>query len=63
MAMYTGAVIRDNTDGPINDYESAHSSPSSEAYETLAVLSHACQLINIVACILSVKLPFYLHQW
>ena len=61
--MYNGAVIRDNTDGPINDFESLHSSPSSDACENLAVLSHCCQLVNIVACFLSVKLPFYLHQW
>lgn len=61
--MYDGAVSRDNADGPISDFESLHSSPSSDAYEILAALSYSCQLINIVACFLCVKLPFHLHQW
>lgn len=60
--MYTDAVLRDNIDGPINDIKLLQWSLSKDAYETLAALSHSCQLINIIACFLSVELPFRLHQ-
>ncbi len=45
------------------DFESSQLSPSCDSYNTLSALSHACQLINIIAFYLNIKLPFHLHPW
>ncbi len=47
---------------PENDSDSPQLSPSSETYEALSALSHACQLINAIAFYLHINLPFRLHQ-
>jgi len=49
-------------DSPAYDIDSPQLSPSSEAYEVLSALSHACQLINVIAFYLHINLPFRLHQ-
>ena len=63
IALFNGAVARENADGSMTDFDSLVFSPSNDAYETLAALSHSCQLINSIAYVLSIKLPFNLHQW
>lgn len=63
VAVYNDAKFRDNVDGATGDLDSFQLSPSSDAFDTLLALSHACQLINAVAFFLDIKLPFHLHQW
>lgn len=63
IAIFNGAVARENADGSMTDFDSLVFTPANDAYETLATLSHSCQLINIIAYVLSIKLPFHLHQW
>lgn len=44
------------------DPESPQSSISRDFHEVLSALSHACQLINVIAFYLHIHLPFRLHQ-
>ncbi len=50
-------------DESFRDIDSLQFSPSCDSYKILSALSHACQLINIIAIYLNVKLPFNLHPW
>ena len=45
-----------------NDADSLQSTLSYELFEVLSGLSHACQLINVIAFYLHITLPFRLHQ-
>jgi hypothetical protein len=44
------------------DTDSLQSTLSHELYEVVSALSHACQLINVIAFYLHIALPFRLHQ-
>lgn len=44
------------------DHDSLQAALTNELYEVLSGLSHACQLINIIAFYLHISLPFRLHQ-
>jgi hypothetical protein len=57
------ASFRKITDEKIKqEPDSPQLSPSSDSYEVLSGLSHACQLINVIAFYLHINLPFRLHQ-
>lgn len=49
-------------DGRTPEVDSLQSALSHELYEVLSALSHACQLINVIALYLHIALPFRLHQ-
>jgi len=51
-----------DVDGKTPDVDSLQSTLSHELYEVLSALSHACQLINVIAFYLHIALPFRLHQ-
>lgn len=51
-----------DVDGKSADMDSLQSTLSKELYEVLSALSHACQLINVIAFYLHITLPFRLHQ-
>jgi hypothetical protein len=51
-----------DVDGKNPDIDSFQSTLSHELYEVLSALSHACQLINVIAFYLHIALPFRLHQ-
>ncbi|UJR21103.1 hypothetical protein I4U23_024203 [Adineta vaga] len=51
-----------DVDGKTQDVDSLQSTLSHELYEVLSALSHACQLINVIAFYLHIALPFRLHQ-
>ena len=55
VAIYNSDLSRDS--------DSPQLSPSCESHDTLAALSHACQVVNIMAFYLDIKLPFHLHHW
>ncbi|CAF4413683.1 unnamed protein product [Rotaria socialis] len=44
------------------DMDSFQTTLTHELYEALSALSHACQLINVIAFYLHIALPFRLHQ-
>lgn len=51
-----------DVDSKTPDADSLQSTLSYELFETLSALSHACQLINVIAFYLHIALPFRLHQ-
>ncbi|UJR28391.1 hypothetical protein I4U23_009632 [Adineta vaga] len=51
-----------NIDNDIHEPDSPRTSVSHDLYEVISGLSHACQLINIIAVYLHINLPFRLHQ-
>ena len=51
-----------DVDSKTPDSDSLQSKVSYELYEILSALSHACQLINVIAFYLHIALPFRLHQ-
>jgi hypothetical protein len=51
-----------DVDGKNPEIDSFQSTLSHELYEVLSALSHACQLINVIAFYLHIALPFRLHQ-
>ncbi|CAF0968761.1 unnamed protein product [Adineta steineri] len=55
-------LITVDVDGKSPDVDSLQSTLSHELYEVLSALSHACQLINVIAFYLHIALPFRLHQ-
>lgn len=57
LVLLTIEVDKQNTDS-----DSFQSTLSHELYEVLSALSHACQLINVIAFYLHIALPFRLHQ-
>ena len=48
--------------GKTPEEDSVQSTVSYELFELLSGLSHACQLINVIAFYLHITLPFRLHQ-
>ncbi len=63
-SIYNGEISRDSDSFQVSpSCDSPQLSPSRDSYNTLSALSHACQLINIIAFYLNIKLPFHLHQW
>ncbi|CAF0741841.1 unnamed protein product [Adineta steineri] len=51
-----------NIDTNMNDPDSPQSSLSRDLYYVVSALSHACQLINVIASYLHIHLPFRLHH-
>ena len=43
--------------------DSPRVSMGDDFYQVLSGLSHACQLLNVIAFYLHIHLPFRLHQW
>jgi hypothetical protein len=56
------ALLTFDVDGKTSDDDSSQSNLNYESEETLAALSHACLLINVIAFYLHISLPFRLHQ-
>ncbi|CAF0841091.1 unnamed protein product [Rotaria sordida] len=55
-------LLTTDVDNKTPDVDSLQSTLSHELYEILSALSHACQLINVIAFYLHIALPFRLHQ-
>jgi hypothetical protein len=55
-------ILTVDVSGKTPDEDSLQSTFSYELYEVLSGLSHACQLINVIAFYLHIALPFRLHQ-
>ncbi|CAF2421952.1 unnamed protein product [Rotaria sp. Silwood2] len=55
-------LLTANVDNDNSDTDSLQSTLSHELYEVLSALSHACQLIHVIAFYLHIVLPFRLHQ-
>ncbi|CAF0884523.1 unnamed protein product [Rotaria sp. Silwood1] len=55
-------LLTTDVDNKTPDVDSLQSTLSHELYEVLSALSHACQLINVIAFYLHIALPFRLHQ-
>ncbi|CAF3779735.1 unnamed protein product [Rotaria magnacalcarata] len=51
-----------DVDNKSPDSDSLQTTLAHELYEVLSALSHACQLINVIAFYLHIALPFRLHQ-
>lgn len=55
-------LVAAGVDNKTPDFDSLQSTLSHELYEVLSALSHACQLINVIAFYLHITLPFRLHH-
>ena len=51
-----------DVNGNTPEADSLQSILTCELYQVLSALSHACQLINVIAFYLHIALPFRLHQ-
>ena len=51
-----------SVDSKTPEIDSIQSAYTQELYQILSGLSHACQLINVIAFYLHITLPFRLHQ-
>lgn len=58
----TVVLLTIDVESKTHDVDSLQSTLSHELHEVLSALSHACQLINVIAFYLHIALPFRLHQ-
>ena len=62
VSIYNSDTSRNVIHEPITDLDSPQLTPAYQTHEVLSALSHACQLINVIAFYLHINLPFRLHQ-